>query len=92
MLKKIAILVIELYKINGAGGLLHIVLDDDNFDDGSIQWCLENLDKNATKAESSQKEIEICRELATLILKLETKKRYKIWDKVEKIQKSNKIL
>ena len=32
-----------LYKIKdcGAGGILHILLDDDNYDDESIMYCLK---------------------------------------------------
>lgn len=30
---------------NGTGGALHIVLDDMNVDDESIQWCIDNYEE-----------------------------------------------
>lgn len=32
----------QIYKKYSTGGALHIVLDDDNTDDESILWCLQN--------------------------------------------------
>lgn len=55
-----------IYKYNNVGGSLHIVLDNYNFDDEHIQWCLNNsiskiIDRN---------ERDIYEECATLSLKL----------------------
>jgi len=33
-------LVKELYERNGAGGCLHIVLDDGNLDDHNVEFCI----------------------------------------------------
>lgn len=35
-----------LHRMNGCstGGPLHVIVDDDNCDDHSVQWCRENLD------------------------------------------------
>ena len=33
----------QIYKINGVGGALHIVLDDGNTEDDNIKWCIENM-------------------------------------------------
>ena len=35
-------LIKEIYKKRTGGGALHIVLDDGNFEDCHIVWCLEN--------------------------------------------------
>lgn len=35
-------LIREIYKTYTCGGALHIVLDDDNVEDDSIQWCIDN--------------------------------------------------
>lgn len=43
-----------LYEIEGcgAGGLLHILLDDDNLDDSSISYCLAECIKHPEREES----------------------------------------
>lgn len=38
--KRVAALVDKLYEGAAAGGTAHIVVDDWNLDDGSIEWCL----------------------------------------------------
>ena len=43
---------------NGAGGNLHIVLDDDNIDDEHIQFCLD-----LCTSESDKDGIELCNKL-----------------------------
>lgn len=43
----------------GAGGLLHILLDDDNFDTDSINFCLEACRAHPERPESKLGE-EIC--------------------------------
>ena len=82
-------LVIELYKINGAGGLLHMVLDDGNFEDCHILWSQKHIeevqDENVT-----EKEKEICRQICRLMLKLRKSQRYHIWQKVYEIEENNK--
>lgn len=40
-------LIWDIYETYPTGGALHIVLDDDNVDDDSIYWCMENaINKN----------------------------------------------
>lgn len=34
---------------NGAGGELHIVLDDSNYERGHIRWCIEGATKVETR-------------------------------------------
>ena len=62
-----------LYKISGcgAGGLLHILLDDDNIDDDSIIYCLKECMIHPEK-EESKIGILICEEY----LKLSIEERY----------------
>ena len=33
----------DLYAVHGAGGHLHIVLDDSNFEDSHLDWCREQF-------------------------------------------------
>lgn len=41
----------EIYTFHGAGGNAHIVLDDENVDNESIQWCLnKGLKENVHEA------------------------------------------
>lgn len=47
------------------GGLLHIVLDDFNLEDGDIQWCLEQCESNPEKEEAEIGKL-ICKELLKL--------------------------
>ena len=35
-------LIKQIYSKHPTGGALHVVLDDDNVDESSIRWCLEN--------------------------------------------------
>jgi hypothetical protein len=42
----VAPFVCEYYKENGAGGSLHIVLDDGNVEDSSVQFCIDYAKKN----------------------------------------------
>lgn len=35
-------LIKEIYKLYPSGGALHIVLDDGNFEDHHIEWCLDD--------------------------------------------------
>lgn len=85
--EKIAKLVIELYKIHQAGGLLHAVLDDGNFEDEHILWSLENIDSDSGR-EITDKEKELYRELCNLMLKLTYHQRFYIWAKVYELQQA----
>lgn len=85
MFEKIAKLVIELYSIHSAGGLLHIVLDDENFENQDILWVLENIETRHYR-DVTEREKEICRELCNLMLKLTYPQRFWIWTKVEEIK------
>lgn len=60
-----------LYSIEGceAGGMLHILLDDDNYDDDSIAFCLIECLKNPSKPESKIGKL-ICEEYLTLPIEL----------------------
>lgn len=42
--QKIDYLYDKVYENNAAGGGLHIVLDDGNLSDRSINWCIDNVD------------------------------------------------
>lgn len=52
-------------KYSCVGGQLHIVLDDENIEDGHIKYCLEGIDKIEDQEERS-----IYQECAELLLKL----------------------
>lgn len=56
-----------LYSLNGcgAGGMLHILLDDDNIDDDDITWCLKECLKHPEKEESCLGKL-ICEEYLKL--------------------------
>lgn len=59
-----------VYDTNGAGGGLHIVLDDFNIEDSDIEWCLEEgiRDNDNTDAETE-------RDLAQLLLTMTLEER-----------------
>lgn len=62
-------LIRRVYKFCGAGGNLHIVIDDGNSDAGSIRWCLDDwMVKNPHK--SSEKQLAAERRCADALLKL----------------------
>jgi hypothetical protein len=66
----------------GAGGMLHIVLDDCNIEDDDIQWCIEycNREENADRHDK-----EICLEIAQRMLGLNMEQRklvYYQWDTI----------
>ena len=56
-----------LYDIKGceAGGMLHILLDDDNLDDDSILWCLKECLNHPEKEETQIGKL-ICEEYLRL--------------------------
>lgn len=63
------------------GGLLHIVLDDGNVEDGHIQWCIDycNREENADRHDK-----DVCIEIAQRMLKLSYTERmliYYQWDR-----------
>ena len=64
----------------GAGGMLHIVLDDGNLDDDDLQWCIEycNREENTDRHDKG-----ICLEIAHRMLNLSKEQRtliYYQWD------------
>lgn len=56
-----------LYSLEGCctGGMLHILLDDDNYDDDNIAYCLSECIKNPSKPESKIGKL-ICEEYLSL--------------------------
>lgn len=56
-----------LYAIKGCGtgGLLHILIDDDNIDDDSIMFCMKECIKNPDEEESKLGRV-ICEEFLSL--------------------------
>lgn len=65
--QKIRELIRTIYtKYSCVGGPLHIVLDDGNFDNNSINWCLNN----SIAKISDEEERKIYTECAKLLLKL----------------------
>lgn len=65
--QKAAELIEALYDTEqgGAGGYAHIVVDDFNIDDQSIDWCLRNMHGNVCQ-ETKDASIECLRYLRTL--------------------------
>lgn len=41
----VQLLIEAVYDHNGVGGNLHIVLDDNNIEDGNLAFCLETIDR-----------------------------------------------
>ena len=66
----------EVYKYHGAGSGLHIVLDDENVEDDSIVWCIENSIPEIEN-EAERKACEVC---AKLLLELTYEERKKIME------------
>jgi len=60
----------EYYSLHGAGGNLHIILDDGNIDDDDIEFCLQ-CSKNENDLEGIK--------LAELLLKMSKTQRRKIY-------------
>jgi hypothetical protein len=67
---------------NGAGGTLHIVLDDGNVETDHIQWCIDNT----IKAENDQEALDIANEL----LKLSYSARKRLYNNQWKTEKDVK--
>lgn len=36
----------RLYEVHGAGGHLHIVVDDWNLEDGDLDWCINKMESD----------------------------------------------
>lgn len=66
---------------NGAGGTLHIVLDDGNIETSSIQWCVDN----SIKESNDQEALVIANEL----LKLSYSARQKLYENGWKTREVN---
>lgn len=58
-----------LYDIDGCatGGLLHILLDDDNLEDNHIEWCLRQCEEHPECEESNIGKL-ICKEYLKLTM------------------------
>lgn len=65
----------------GAGGMLHIVLDDFNIDDDDLEWCIEYCNQEENRDRHDR---DICIEIAQKMLRLSREARMLIcyqWDK-----------
>lgn len=58
-----------LYASHSAGCCLHIVLDEGNIDDGSVQFCIDHAAEQGHDA---------CKKLAELLLKMSKTQRRKL--------------
>lgn len=65
-------LIKELYKTEGAGGLLHIVVDDGNVEDDDIQFCIDYCNEKENKDNPKR---ELCLEIANKMLRLNYEQR-----------------
>lgn len=72
-------LVRRLYQLDGAGGPLHIVLDDYNIDDGSIQFCLDAL---CDETDYDGETVMLSREIGTMLLQMTLTQRRRVYDLV----------
>lgn len=64
----------------GAGGMLHIVLDDFNIDDDDLEWCIEYCNQEENRDRHDR---DICIEIAQRMLKLSREARLLVcyqWD------------
>lgn len=66
-------LIKEIYKKSIVGGALHIVLDDGNFEDHNIVWCLEN----SIPEIKDNEEKKLFEECANNLLKMSISQRYR---------------
>jgi hypothetical protein len=76
---RMAKLVKDIYKYCSAGGIMHVVLDDGNFGDSTIEWTIDYAKKNK---EETEQHIQDCIELCNLMLSIKECQRYWIWRKV----------
>lgn len=86
----IARLIELVYAFHGAGGDLHIVLDDGNIENSNITFCLEEIDKkNQRRGLISFELIELA--VAYLLLSVPVEDRQKAidlyWDRVKEQKK-----
>lgn len=56
--------VYDVYCFNGAGGAMHVVVDDWNVEDHDIDWCLDNAHRYAGGPTVSEQALEIYAGLA----------------------------
>lgn len=76
-MEKVADLIEEIYRFNSVGGNCHIVLDDHNIDDGSIDYCLTHgLSDNVH--EHTEKQIKIEKECLEAFRALSMSNRKKV--------------
>ena len=66
----------ELYSIEPCGGMLHIVLDDFNLDDGSILFCHRQVQRNNILSETVA--TVLCKEILKHVMKMNHEERF-IW-------------
>ena len=65
-------LIKEIYKFYPSGGALHIVLDDGNFEDHHIKWCLSDTIQEIEDVERR----ELFEECAKNLLNMKLCRRY----------------
>ena len=75
-------LALRIYTLKGgsAGGPLHIVLDDGNFEDQHINWCIDYI--NSDDCEHSEELKNISLACAEILLKLPLRGRYNVWHRI----------
>ena len=66
----------EIYKKYLAGGPLHVVLDDGNYETSYIVWCLVH----AVKEKAADEDLEMFMKMAEYLLDIPESKRHKIWE------------
>jgi hypothetical protein len=69
----------ELYNLNSVGGALHIVLDDGNLDDESIQFCLDTCEEHWSVRECSSI-LYLTKSIGKRLLELTEEERRQIYD------------
>jgi len=78
-MKKATDLIKSIYEFNVVGGNCHIVIDDYNIDDGSIDWCLKHgLSSNIH--EHTEKQLKIEKECLETLKVLSISNRKKVLD------------
>lgn len=66
-IEELSQLISKLYEADGAGGALHIVVDDGNLDDYFIKYCIDYCNSEEEKNDPNR---ELCLEIAHKMLKL----------------------
>ena len=77
-LEKARKLLPEIYKKYPAGGPLHIVIDDGNFETCHLVGCLVH----AVKEDAAEADVDMFMKMAEYLLDMPESKRYKLWDGV----------